>query len=481
MARRLLTVLSLLACVLLGTAVDASAKKAKKAKAPTPVVKSVNPMKAQVGEKLTILGTDLKSSKGATKVYFLREGGGYTSAKPQTASKTRVTVVVPETIIALLRGTAENRVATRFQIRILAGRFGAPTKLGKSPLLTAPNATPAGDTPAPAPGGGGSTPPDGDCDGDNVKNSVDPDDDNDVLADDVEMGPAHTDPCVADTDGDKVGDGYEYYSAKDVNVAALPFPGKKPWPNPLDPEDAKNDHDGDGLTMTDEFLLWNYYGGRSVPLNYSDGLQRSVDQTAPTDTRLSYMDMDGDGKLSDDERDGDGDGLTNWDESHGRMRQDWWDRKYDGTGTNIKESRYPLDFPQTSIFDPDSDGDGVLDGSDDQDHDGLTNMFEVDRPGNWFVTYISLMHHPTIPTDDVTYPWASPWNPWARVQPYNPCKPVWSHTCHLHEPFGYYPPEEDWKHIPRADAGPMPDAPWLYLPSDEPPAKRVFPTISQTP
>ena len=31
------------------------------------------------------------------------------------------------------------------------------------------------------------------------------------------------------------------------------------------------------------------------------------------------------------------------------------------------------------------DGDGVLDGSDDNDHDGLTNQFEVNRPNDWLV------------------------------------------------------------------------------------------------
>jgi hypothetical protein len=30
------------------------------------------------------------------------------------------------------------------------------------------------------------------------------------------------------------------------------------------------------------------------------------------------------------------------------------------------------------------------------------------------------------------------------VQPFNPCKPVWSKTCHLHPPFGYYDKDEDW-------------------------------------
>jgi hypothetical protein len=456
MARRLLIALSLLVVASLGSAVDANAGKTKKkAKvAPAPTVKSVVPMRAQVGEKLTITGTNFTAGVGRTKIYFLREGGGVAWVKSESGTKTRLIVTVPEKLIPLLRGTPQSREATRFQIRLLTKRFGAATKLAKSPFFTAPNvADPGAGDPGPTPGP--DTPPDGDCDGDGTKNSVDADDDNDALTDDLEVLPAHTDPCKADTDGDGVADGYEFYSAKDINVAALPYPAKKPWPNPLDSNDAGIDHDGDGLTMTDEYLLWKYYGNLSVPLNYSAGLQKSQNQAAPVEIELAYVDMNGDGVLSDDERDGDGDGLTNWDESHGRMLQDWWDKKYDGQNGTIKETRYPVTFPQTSIFDPDSDGDGVKDGLDDQDHDGLSNQFEVARPGNWAVTWVSYW-------SGASTPFTSPDSPWSKVQPYNPCKPVWSHTCHLHPPFGHYDAGELYAGIPRDDAGPQPAAAWVF-------------------
>jgi hypothetical protein len=121
------------------------------------------------------------------------------------------------------------------------------------------------------------------------------------------------------------------------------------------------------------------------------------------------------------------------------------------------------------MADPDTDGDGVLDGADDQDHDGLTNQFEIERPANWLDTYISLA---TVPRDSggdpIAYPFPSPLNPWARVQPYNPCKPLWSYTCHLHWPGGYYGPTEDWESIPTADAGPRPSAPWTYAGAELP-------------
>ena len=45
---------------------------------------------------------------------------------------------------------------------------------------------------------------------------IETDDDNDLLTDDFESRYA-LDHCKADTDGDKVEDGYEYQSAKDLN------------------------------------------------------------------------------------------------------------------------------------------------------------------------------------------------------------------------------------------------------------------------
>ena len=100
-----------------------------------------------------------------------------------------------------------------------------------------------------------------------------------------------------------------------------------------------------------------------------------------------------------------------------------------------QESKYPeldfLDMEDTAPaynahIDPDMDGDGVLDGLDDNDHDGLSNQFEVRRPDDWIVA--------AIPTDEMP----TPANPWAYTHPFNPCKPFNSDRCHLHPPFGYY-------------------------------------------
>jgi hypothetical protein len=486
MTRRIVIALTLAVSLVLGLTADASARhrvhrlhaqpKIHRASTPAPSISSVYPLKANVGQKLTILGKNFKPGKNKTQVFFLRKGGGVTSTGAGYATKTRLVVTIPDTVTPLLRGAGR----TRFQVRILAGQYGKATKMTKSPLI-GPAST---DNP-----GGGPPPidsPNGDCNGDGIKNKDQTDDDGDLIPDTVEVSTTHTDPCKADTDGDGVSDGYEWQAAKDMNNvtpfgtpdAARPYPGKKPWPNPLDPNDAGMDHDGDGLTMADEYQLFKFYGHNTLPLNYSDGKQYSSIVPAPASLVTQYMDMDHNGSLSDDERDADGDGLGNWDEKYGRMTQSWWDSRYNGQGGRPKETHYYMtdsvgqvtDFNGVSMVDPDTDGDGIPDGADDQDNDGLSNAFEISRPWDWTYTYVSLGHDgQPLPAD---YQPAGPLpagvgpNPWARVQPYNPCKPVASPTCHRHPAAGYYGDDEDW--AAPANSSAPPAAPWLYDANDLP-------------
>lgn len=493
MTRRVVIALTLSVTMLLGLTADGSARFRvhrlhsqprlhKATTTPAPSISSVTPLKANVGQKLTILGKNFKAGKNNTRVFFLRQGGGITSTRAEFATKIRLVVTIPDTVTPLLRGTGK----TRFQLRILTSRYGDPTKMAKSPLIGAASTN--------NPGGGGGPPainsPEGDCNGDGIKNKNQTDDDADLILDTTEVTVTHTDPCMADTDGDGISDGYEWHAAKDMNNtvhfgvpdAALPYPGKKPWPNPLDPADGQRDHDGDGMTMLDEYQLFKFYGHGTLPLNYSDGKQSSAIVPAPTDLVLAYMDH-GSGFLSDDERDADGDGISNWDEKYGRMTQSWWDAEMAGQGGRPKESHYymvdapggqVIDFPGTSMVDPDSDGDGVNDGADDQDHDGLSNAFEISRPWDWQLTYVSNGHSGPQDVDYDTFDPPGPLpttvgpNPWARVQPYNPCKPINSATCHRHPDFGYYADDEDWVGLAAALAGPAPAAPWLYDPDDSP-------------
>jgi hypothetical protein len=438
-SRRLLLCLGALACALLAFAATASAAK----KSPAPVITSITPLKLKVGEKLTVRGRNFIPGKGKTRVVFVRRGGGTAFARAEKASKTKLVVTLPAQLDKVLDGKA-----ARVQIRVLGRKFGKLSAARKSPIVSPADSIDS----VPDPGDVGPAAPEADCDKDGAVNSADGDDDNDLLADTDETTLA-TDPCNADTDGDGVQDGYEYFSALDLNRTVLfgsrpptPYPGKRPYPNPLF-IDAATDFDGDGLDLVDEHLLWNKFGGHSTPLNYSDGLQTTVDTPLPSNPLRQQQDTAssgehwGDGMLDDGERDADGDGLSNWDESHGRMLQGWW------TGAYEKETAYPLVYAPVDMIDPDSDGDGVDDGADDQDHDGLSNAFEVARPWNWILTYVSTGYDGS--DGEPTYPA----NPYARVQPYNPCKPVFSESCHRHPPFDYYADDEDWQGLNPSQAG----------------------------
>lgn len=276
-----------------------------------------------------------------------------------------------------------------------------------------------------------------DIDGDGLNNRDDADDDGDLLADEREKQ-IGTDPLIYDTDGDTVGDGYEYLSALDLNSAALPYPYKTPYPNPLYKEDGDIDHDGDALTLKDEFAAWRFLGSK-LPLAYSDGTQFTGGKVAAPAGQDEYP---FDGWLSDDEKDADADGLSNWLERSGPLSgQAWWTKFIEdkanivGCGASYTESKYPgPEYKGLSFVDGDSDGDGVLDGADDIDHDGFSNKDEAFRPANWCSTYVSTH--------------VNGGDPYARVQPFNPCKPVYSDACHVHPPLGYYANSdsyvEDW-------------------------------------
>jgi hypothetical protein len=490
-----------------GASVHATAS-AKKKKAKAPVVTRVSPMKLAIGQTLDIHGRYFLRGRNRNTVVFKRTGGKAVFVKAIIGTTKLLRVTVPAKLGPELSKSAGNPVATRFRIRVLAKKFGKRyTSAAHSPLVS----------PAPAPGttGPGSSPPptlsvtepDGDCDGDHIKNSVDTDDDNDLLPDDkeAELG---TDPCKADTDGDGVEDGFEYRSAIDLNNdeyqdpnVSMPYPGKRPYPNPLDSTDATTDYDGDGLTLGEEYKLWVYSYSRPGKIRsldslyYSDGMQYSIykfvdgdrrkpalsvngyektiefqnwlnppgpatsgyetvylhdvrpvpdpDPDAPdtysrfsifdsnrdgtvSPTRVApyrtsernYLDTDNDGWLSDDERDEDADGLSNFVEAHGPlMSRGWW------TGVYPLEGPFtPVEYAGTQLDNWDSDGDGVPDGADDQDHDDIPNLMEVSR---------SMASGRAIGSA------ATPDPVFGRVNPFNPCEPdINSRTCPRYIPIG---------------------------------------------
>jgi hypothetical protein len=418
---RRLMILCLLA--LSALAVCAPAALAAK-KGPKPQITRVTPMRISVGNLLTIRGRHFKSKAKANTVIFRASNGRTAFAKPSRASSSKLVVRVPAAAARLLTVKNSRQRPTRLKLRVLAGKFSNYTSRRLSPVVTGVGGGDGGDALAA-------------CDSS-------ADHDGDLLPNSLELA-IKTDPCLRDTDKDGVEDGFEYESALDLNHypanPPLPFPGKRPYPNALDPADADSDYDGDGLTQREEFAAWINFVADGVPrtgrpgslanLTYSDGLQRSITPFgAPSDTLYRWvLDQDDDGQLGDDERDVDGDGIGNWDEQHGRFFEPWWPAQHDGQN-EPKESKYPainfLDVGDLAdglaLVVADMDGDGVVDGLDDQDHDGLSNQFEIRRPDNWLATMGS--------------------NPYAYVNPFNPCKPFNSSRCHSHPPFGYYASDE---------------------------------------
>ena len=81
-----------------------------------------------------------------------------------------------------------------------------------------------------------------------------------------------------------------------------------------------------------------------------------------------------------------------------------------------------------SPVDPDVDGDGVVDGADDQDHDDWTNIQERSRSDWPAASFAPLTGQPNLE------------NRYLAVNAYNPCLPhIESRACTQHPPF-----DEPW-------------------------------------
>lgn len=432
---------ALLAPATAGAATAHASKKAKK----YPVITSVSPTQTNIGKTLTIKGRNFKRGRNKNTVLFKRDGARAVFVKADIGTTKLLKVKLPAKLASVLKEVNGSATMTTFRLRVLSERLSKSFTTGKLSPKIGPELPPA----PPKIDDQSVTNPEGDCDGDGAKNGIDGDDDNDLLPDAEEMG-LKLDPCKADTDGDAVGDGFELRSAQDWNddeyQAAngyLPYPSKRPYPNPLD-KDADVDHDGDTLTLKQEFDLWQYTVAAGAPrdlgrLSYSAGEQYSVytrdaggrrrpalaaagydkqadflawadrsgyrtvelaapgvnwfDSRSPYDIRdlnrsgavesspngaaaaaeTTYYDTNDDDRLSDEERDEDADGLSNFEETRGCGLQDYWSKLYD------KETAYYLTYASTAVDNADSDGDGVRDGADDADHDDLPNLMECSR------------------------------------------------------------------------------------------------------
>jgi len=363
--------------------VATSASAASKSK--LPVITSVSPRSLAVGEKLTIRGKNFRKGPLKTTVAFYRKGRPIVFLKAQTATSTKLTVLVTEKVQSLFKDSQTTPRLIR--LRILTTRLSKSwTKNSRSvtidPVAKVPT-TPT--TPKP-----GEPAPELTCEQRAAANAGG-DEDKDLVNNSDELR-FKLNPCVGDSDSDGVSDGFEAWSAVDLNYSyngstymnVLPdlffFNGRRPSPNPLDPADAGKDFDGDGLSLSQEYQLWVAGGAQSgTAKDYSDGKQRTFDE--PISGR-TWLDLNGDGKLTDDERDFDGDNISNQIEFNMAGQQEWWDKvkwRKRGTGTEY-EAELPYTLRTFSGLDAtaiDSDGDGLSDGQDDQDNDGWSNFLEM--------------------------------------------------------------------------------------------------------
>jgi hypothetical protein len=489
--------LAALAALLVPVTAGTATAEAKSA----PVVKRITPKKVFVGETMTIRGRHFRRGVHKNIVAFKRKGAKVILASAEKSTAKMLKVELPKRLERILLVQNGTPVPTKLQVRVMSTRFGKRyTSRAKSPLV-GPERPPAPPRPKEAD-------PNGDCDGDGQTNRVETDDDGDLLTDELEKS-LKLDGCKADSDGDEVEDGYEYQSARDLNDDEhqsnnqyLPYPEKRPYPNALDKTDAGTDHDGDDLTLLEEYQLWkvtlsNGAERTLIELGYSAGEQYSInkrlggygrrvptqkatpyqkqtdfwkwagpkgyrtvglaavpgplddpdtsdianawDPRADYDIRdmnrngldpweITYYDSgqtDGqypprqDGFLSDSERDEDADGLNNWAETRGCMSKPYWDGLYKD------ETPYYLNYAGTRLDDYDTDGDGIYDGADDQDHDDVPNMMECSRS-----MAAGLGEDASDDDPDDTRPWKG------FVNPFNPCLPHFkSSTCKRIVPF----------------------------------------------
>jgi hypothetical protein len=362
-------------------------------------------MRVTVGGTLTIKGRHFKSKARQNTVIFRASNGRSAFVKPRRASRSKLVITVGERVARLLTVKSSAQKPTRLKLRVLAGKFSSFTSKRLSPVVV-------GLSSGPGDGGGGTGGGGNVCEDDS-------DHDNDLLSNSLEKS-LGTDPCLEDTDGDGMIDGWEYYAAKDLNLKAVPYPSKRPYPNALDPSDGKAgttsryDFDGDGLHTYEEYRAWRVSGRSFVsariggadalsPLGYSDGTQTSESSTL------------------DDLRDADSDGLGNFSESnHGPGQVAWWPAYWADVGVDPWPDTYYGAFDEVpyqglDLADNDVDGDGVLDGADDQDHDDWSNAVELSNAGGQIDVGGGTMRY---------------------VNAFNPCAPTESRTCDRHPPIG---------------------------------------------
>jgi hypothetical protein len=464
------------------TAAPAQAKKKVKA----PVITKVSPMSVGVGQTLTIRGKHFARGRKKTTVVFKRDGARAVFVKADLSTVKLLKLTVPASLQKYFRTSNGQAVPTRFRLRVLTARLGKKfTAVNRSPFIGPAPQPAAAD--ADCDGDKVKNGVDTDDDNDLLPDKLEADLHTDPCkvdtdGDGVEDGYEYESALNLNDD-----------EFQEPNTDLF-YPAKLPYPNPLYAGDANTDFDGDSLTLSEEQALWKYTyevtrtDARTLtPLSYSDGEQYSRSQRVagrrvPTlkaanydkhnqfvswatgagyrnvwlhnETRwglgtgwalyglfdldrdgteqageLQYYDFSapgspGEGWLSDNERDEDADGLTNFDEAHSRMTPEYW------SGCYPMELPFHVPYAGTNLADADTDGDGILDGADDQDHDDVPNLAELSRvaASGVFDGVSSCKLKPALSGTTTNHP-----DLFGRVNPFNPCLPdTQSRTCPLY-------------------------------------------------
>jgi hypothetical protein len=455
-----------LALLAFAVALPAAANAATARTSSVPTVSNVAPLNIAIGDQLTITGRNFRAGKSKNTVVFKRDGQRAVFVTADQATATQIKLTIPAKLSQYLsRRTGGTARPTRFRLRVLSARFGRAFTANKlSPVVSEPgpaSASPSTGVKVTNAAGVQVTTPVAqvpDCDADGQANAVDLDDDNDLLSDALEVS-LKLNTCSSDTDGDGMTDGWEYQSAIDLNNAgcntpayptpcapATPYPWKVAYPNPLDGTDGNIDFDGDWIPDYQEHAAWAQHTGHDLSIAgmwYSGGLKSSQDPVADgcvgmpipaprapfTTAYANLLDASGNGCLSDGERDEDADMLSNNNELTGKLSSvSWWAANYD--------SEQPFSnvvWSGTSWLDGDTDGDGLYDGTDDQDHDDYWNAEEQIRGSQEWDK-----------DENATGVHSGLW-----VQPYNPCLPnPDSRTCPEFVPAG-----TSWAPFPKPDGG----------------------------
>ena len=464
---------------------DAHAAKKKKA----PVITSVSPKNTSIGEKLTIRGRNFVSGRYKNTVVFKRDNAKAVFVKAEVGTKKMIRVTISDSLAGQLLVMDGTPIATPFRLRVLAKKLSKKFTRGALVPRIGPEKPPVKETPSEGQPDGDcdldkvknkddldddndllpdateaaiKTDPcvadsdsDGVSDGYEFQSSIDLNDDEYQEPQSILPAPVkkpYPNALYADSnvdyDGDSLTLGQEFslWRAYRNSAAGL---------NDLVYSDGNQysayGRDGagrrpGGLIGADpnakytNFFSWaerpevgydtvwirgSFYALRDMNLDHTVQVNPDPFDLSPTDgkyfyrSELRYFDFDFDGKLSDDERDEDADGLTNYDEATGRLTPGYW------AGCYAKEKPYPIAYAGTSLVDLDSDGDGVRDGADDQDHDDVPNIMEMSRTAASNRAVVAWCSDKDAPFS------ASPEH--GDVNPYNPCLPYQdSRTCERH-------------------------------------------------